>query len=695
MAAVGFAAALTAAPTARGGDGALIADSAAEFSSVQGSGNWQYGYYASGTDLGSFTELCCYDPAGDFGAWWERAASQPPWNLVWADGQQPDETWTVRRWIAEVSGVVRVDLTTDHFSDQLGGKTIQLRDASGLLYERVLPPGAGGLLTESVFTIVAPGEPLDVAVGADGDPTGDATLVQIEIYRIAVSAPAVDAETIVEVEADPGECLSTVVPAEPAVTPGCQDGTIFITPSRSDGLAIDDPYPVGITRIDWAIEELDCPNESPTFQQWIVVRVAGCPGCGPCGVHNVTQDVLYLTIQGAIDDADDGDEIVVAAGTYHETIDLLGKPLTLRTGDGPQVTTIDIQGMDDSVVSVVSGEGPDTVLDGFTITGSARSGDGGGMLISQSSPTVTACVLGDNEAAGQGGGVYCTAGSHPAFDGCTFVANTAGVHGGGLYSTGSSLTVTRCVFAGNTALRGAGLYLLGGPGGDVVNTVFSGNSAAEGAGVWIGVFDFDAVVQVANCTFNGNAGQLGSGMWMASACEARVDVTNCILFDQVVFEPCPDRCYDFNNGVFACGSGNVNADPLFVDPDGADATIGTADDDLRLGPGSPCADAGHNWAIAALADTDLLGEPRFADAAVQDTGCGTPVVVDMGAHEVQGDAVAVKYGDINGDGTVGIADFLAVLGNWGPCPDACCLADLDRDGVVGITDFLVVLGTWG
>ncbi len=50
-------------------------------------------------------------------------------------------------------------------------------------------------------------------------------------------------------------------------------------------------------------------------------------------------------------------------------------------------------------------------------------------------------------------------------------------------------------------------------------------------------------------------------------------------------------------------------------------------------------------------------------------------------------------GDTNGDGSVGINDFLAVLGAWGDNPGHP--ADLDGDGVVGINDFLIVLGNWG
>ena len=55
-------------------------------------------------------------------------------------------------------------------------------------------------------------------------------------------------------------------------------------------------------------------------------------------------------------------------------------------------------------------------------------------------------------------------------------------------------------------------------------------------------------------------------------------------------------------------------------------------------------------------------------------------------------------GDLDGDCTVGIVDFLALLAAWGPCPDPCpasCAADIDGDCTVGITDFLALLANWG
>ena len=77
-------------------------------------------------------------------------------------------------------------------------------------------------------------------------------------------------------------------------------------------------------------------------------------------IINVPGD--FNTIQDAIADPGtvDGDEIVVAPGTYNETINFLGKAITLRSSDGQEVTIIDAQGSG-SVLTCASGEGPDAV----------------------------------------------------------------------------------------------------------------------------------------------------------------------------------------------------------------------------------------------------------------------------------------------------------------------------------------------
>ena len=49
--------------------------------------------------------------------------------------------------------------------------------------------------------------------------------------------------------------------------------------------------------------------------------------------------------------------------------------------------------------------------------------------------------------------------------------------------------------------------------------------------------------------------------------------------------------------------------------------------------------------------------------------------------------------DLDGDGSVGINDFLDLLGQWGSDPGGP--PDFDGDGTVGIADFLELLANWG
>jgi serine protease len=78
------------------------------------------------------------------------------------------------------------------------------------------------------------------------------------------------------------------------------------------------------------------------------------------------------TIQGGIDAAIDGDMVLVAPGTYYENIDFKGKAITVTSSGGPKVTTMD-GGQVNQVVTFASGEGPSSVLSGFTIQ-NGRSG---------------------------------------------------------------------------------------------------------------------------------------------------------------------------------------------------------------------------------------------------------------------------------------------------------------------------------
>jgi hypothetical protein len=135
----------------------------------------------------------------------------------------------------------------------------------------------------------------------------------------------------------------------------------------------------------------------------------------------------------------------------------------------------------------------------------------------------------------------------------------------------------------------------------------------------------------------------------------------------------------------AGGTGNLNADPLFVDADGADNTVGTADDDLRLSASSPCVNVGDNGVVTEA--TDLDGNPRIVDETV-----------NMGAYESPSITVTTTVpADRDSDGDVDGIDFSVFAscfnkaGNpprtLGCDPDDQDALDFDDDGDIDGVDF--------
>ena len=123
------------------------------------------------------------------------------------------------------------------------------------------------------------------------------------------------------------------------------------------------------------------------------------------------------TIQGGIGIAAHGDTVLVHPGTYVENIDFVGKAIVVLSACGPDSTVID-GNQAGSVVTFVSGEGSDSVIEGFTITnGSGTYFDGyweyggGGIYCSGSGPTIQYNRI-EGNAATNGGGIAAILSSH-------------------------------------------------------------------------------------------------------------------------------------------------------------------------------------------------------------------------------------------------------------------------------------------
>ena len=121
----------------------------------------------------------------------------------------------------------------------------------------------------------------------------------------------------------------------------------------------------------------------------VLILILAAPLYAYPAVIHVPKD--YLTIQEAIDAASQGDTVIAAAGTYVERIDFLGKAIAVTSSAGSETTVIDGSKMG-SVVTMKTGEGPDSIITGFTIT-NGKAEEGGGIFCESSSPTIRDNVI--------------------------------------------------------------------------------------------------------------------------------------------------------------------------------------------------------------------------------------------------------------------------------------------------------------
>mgnify|MGYP001348836403 CR=1 FL=1 len=180
-------------------------------------------------------------------------------------------------------------------------------------------------------------------------------------------------------------------------------------------------------------------------------------------LHKVALDGSqnFLSVQSAINNAVDGDSILVYPGIYNENISYLGKSLqigslTMTTGDTCYVATTILNGVADEAVVLIE-NCANAGIYGFTIqNGKGKTYD-------------------------------------PIGEGLNLTK-----FGGGIYAELSTLTISSCYIWANSAFAGGGLYLLN------CNLILSGNtitrnSAFQSAG---GIFIGEIQYEGSSCDFD-------------------------------------------------------------------------------------------------------------------------------------------------------------------------------------------------
>ena len=273
----------------------------------------------------------------------------------------------------------------------------------------------------------------------------------------------------------------------------------------------------------------------------------------------------------------------------------------------------------DNCKTVVLVESPGwVILDGLIIRDGYDShpfSDGAGLVLNNveaydvidgeevfiSGPVVSHCVIENNYAGRDGGGLFI--GDHVGTDisQCIFSGNTAGNRGGGVFAK-NRLIFTNCEFNDNQAKHGGGMSVIGLSDDSISleSCLFSGNvasgSTATGAALFVdteGYFNLEYSTVVGN-QIDSNADDMtgGVGVWFDGSTNGNLFIGSSIFWEneivgtgnnqpgiqhQQIYFGDAETHNIYNNIIpghdetvfganVALGSRNLDLDPYFVDP---------------------------------------------------------------------------------------------------------------------------------
>ncbi|MDP6541214.1 MAG: hypothetical protein QGF07_00380, partial [Phycisphaerales bacterium] len=439
----------------------------------------------------------------------------------------------------------------------------------------------------------------------------------------------------------------------------------------------------GVTLNNWlAGGPDDATGESNVGQMLLSGYWDDVAGCGASSYaieygqwFNVCETCEYTTIQAAANDAADVETIYVGSGIYTSVdgeflVDLQGKDISI-VGAGSSLTILDGQ-YAVSGLQFNYGVGGSATLNGVTIKHCVGI-DGAAVSINGGSLAIYDCIFSENQAseAGQSGGALKASGNSTVIaQGSEFSNNAAVQFGGAVYliGSGTSAQITDCLFENNESSVGGAIYVSSGTSCSVELVEFNLNTAGVGGAASITGNGSSFM----SCCFQNNTA-LSVGGAMDNGQGAGTMLTQCLFAN--------------NTAVYEGGAlYNNNSSPILFE------CIFASNISYEENGGGIHND---NSSMPSIESTLFCG--NIGRDAIESTleGHIYPTVADLDYEFVGGNEFhalcSTCQGDINGDGTIDLADLLAIamISVWGDCDD--CLADLDNNGVVDPQDMVILI----
>ncbi|MHC4661931.1 MAG: choice-of-anchor Q domain-containing protein [Planctomycetota bacterium] len=415
---------------------------------------------------------------------------------------------------------------------------------------------------------------------------------------------------------------------------------------------------------------------------WVLPQIT----CYVNGSESVSGDgtswgTAFVTIQEALDVAQDNETVIVADGIYsgdcNTNLDFHGRAVSLISQNGPGACVIDGESAN-RLFNLTSGESRSTLIYGFTIRNGYSTPYGGAIQCLGASPMIANCDF-DNNYATNGGAVYGNA-SGLLLQNCSFTRNSA-TSGGAvwvLYNDASGPetlypTLEKCSFSANIATGDGGAFRSGVTWLTISDCVFDNNQAAMGGAV----YDYDGMYEIKWCRFTNNYSS-GSGGAVQLDGLGDATISDCLfafnntsgdggafhLTNRMVTGL---NCTIANNsaaseggGIYCTGSAGVLADlynfiiwnndassggrQLFINNAGFDVTLSYCCYDTSAGHAAGAGISGLDYSNSWIFSDPLFVDPANCDFHLQEGS----VCIDSGDTAIY-NSILYEYIDLDGN----------------------------------------------